>query len=129
MALSSFLLSRDIKQFFLLFMADCRVKGQAIDNSPHVKESNAIVDSGFHALESPLIPEVLDYSQWNLDSGIQSLVGFQIPRAKTQDSRFHNQNFPGFRIPYKFTRFPESEFPYIRLYNLISITFTCQVGV
>ena len=89
-------------------MADCRVKGQAIDNSPHVKESNAIVDSGFHALESPLIPEVLDYSQWNLDSGIQSLVGFQIPRAKPripdstikifQDCGFH-ANLPDFRNP------------------------------
>ena len=96
-------------------MTDFRVTGQAIDNSPHVKESNAIVDSGFHALESPLIPEVLDYSQWNLDSGIESFMGFQIPQAKTQDSIFHNQNFTGFRIPYELTRFPESEFPHIRL--------------
>ena len=38
--------------------------------------------------------------QWNLDSGFQFLVGFRIPWApesKAQDSRFHKQNFPGFR--------------------------------
>ena len=46
----------------------------------------------------------LDYSrcQCNLDSGFESLVGFRIPWApesKAQDSRFHKQNFPGFRNP------------------------------
>ena len=50
-------------------MADCRVKGQAIDNSLYVKESNTILDSGFHALKSPRIPGTgKDYSQWILDS-------------------------------------------------------------
>ena len=51
-------------------MADCQVKGLAIGNSPHVKESNTIVDSGFHVLESQPV-QVLDYSQWNLNSGIR----------------------------------------------------------
>ena len=35
--------------------------------SPHVKESNTVLDSGFQMLD-----------QWNLDSGFQSLVGFRI---------------------------------------------------
>ena len=35
-------------------------------------------------------------SQWNLDSGSQSLAVFRIPKA--QDSRFHEQTFLGFQI-------------------------------
>ena len=35
-------------------------------------------------------------SQWNLDSGSQSLAGFRIPR--TPDSKFHKPIFPGFQI-------------------------------
>ena len=43
-------------------------------------------------------------SQWSLDSGFQSLVGFRssgscIPDSKATDFVFHNQSFPGFRIP------------------------------
>ena len=44
------------------------------------------------------------YLSFNLDSGLQSLVGFWfpsvgIPDSKAQYSRFHIQNFLGFRIP------------------------------
>ena len=73
------------------------------------------MDSGFQELDS---------SQWNLDSGFQSLVGFpilkavfRIPKPRTPDSTgkisripdstsknfpdsgFHEQKFPGFWIP------------------------------
>ena len=83
-----------MKPIFLLFMADCRVKGQAIDNSPHVKESNTILDSGFHALESPLIPctglQSVELGFWNLIvSGIPDSLNC-IPDCKAQDSVFHN---------------------------------------
>ena len=48
----------------------------------HVRESKTVYDSGFHAMDSGFrIPgtgfRIL--SQWNLDSGFQSLEGFQIP--------------------------------------------------
>ena len=109
-------------------MADCRVKGQAIGNSPHVKESNTIVDSGFHALESPRIPgtglQSVELGFWNLIvSGIPYSLSC-IPDCKAQDSEFHSQNFAVFGFH---TDLPD--FPYIRLCNIISITFTCQVGV
>ena len=87
-------------------MADCRVKGQAIDNSRHIKEYNAIVDSGFHALESPLIPEVLDYSQWILELNRSWDSRFLEPKPRIPDSTikilpdfgFHT-NLPDFRNP------------------------------
>ena len=80
----------------------------------HVKESNTVLDSGFHAMYSGF--QVLDFSlsQWNLDSRLQSLVGFRItwvvfriPKPRIPDSRsknfthsaFHEQQFFGIRFP------------------------------
>ena len=83
--------------------------------SPYVRESKTSWDSGFHAVDSGF--QVLDSSlcQWNLDSGFQLLVGFQIPWAvfripkhriqdsfscipysKAQKSGFHKQKFRTF---------------------------------
>jgi len=44
-----------------------------------VRESRAVLDSGFHAVDSRF--HVLDSSlcQWNVDSGLKSLVRFWIP--------------------------------------------------
>ena len=53
------------------------------ENSPHVRESMAVLDSGFQALDFARI-----FCQWNLDSGLQSFLesgllglyaGFQSP--------------------------------------------------
>ena len=60
----------------------------------------------------------MDSSLWkrNLDSGFKSLVGFRIPWyvfgiPQTHDSRFHKQNFLGFRIRQtKISLIPESGF-------------------
>ena len=74
---------------------------------PHVKESKTVLDSGFHAVDSGF--QVLDSSfcQWNLDSGFQSLVGFQnpwavfqipkprIPDRKSKNSRISESGFRG----------------------------------
>ena len=67
-------------------------------DSPHVRESRTVLDSGFQVLDSCLF-------LWNLDSGFQSfIVGFRIPCVvfripKANDSGFGKQNFPGFRNP------------------------------
>ena len=45
------------------------------DSSPQVKESNTNLDSGFYAVDSGF--QVLDSE--SLDSGFQSLIGFEIP--------------------------------------------------
>ena len=60
----------------------------------------------------------MDCSLWkrNLESGFKSLVGFRIPWyvfgiPQTHDSRFHKQNFLGFRIRQtKISLIPESGF-------------------
>ena len=51
--------------------------------SPHVRESNTVLDSGFHDVDSTGIPGTRDFShfRWILFSGFQSLVGFRIPSA------------------------------------------------
>ena len=73
----------------------------------HVRESNTVLDSGF---------QVLDFSlcKWNLDSRLQSLVGFRItwavfriPKPRIPDSTsknfthsaFHEQQFSGIGFP------------------------------
>ena len=72
--------------------------------SPRARESKTVLDSVFHAVDSGF--QLLDpsLSQWNLESGFQSLVGFGIPDSlscipdsKVQDSGFHKQKFPGFQ--------------------------------
>ena len=70
------------------------------------------MDSVFQVMDSIL-------SQWSLDSGFQSFVGFRssvscIPDSKAKDFVFHKQSFPGFRIPQtKTSRIWESGFPHI----------------
>ena len=54
------------------------------------------MDSVFQVMDSIL-------SQWSLDSGFQSFVGFRssvscIPDSKAKDFVFHKQSFPGFRF-------------------------------
>ena len=62
------------------------------DNSPLVRKSKAVLDSGFHTVDSGF--KVLDFIfQWKLDSGFQSLVGFfRIPNPRIPDST--SNNFP-----------------------------------
>ena len=63
--------------------------------SPNVRESNTILDSGFHDVDSTGTPGTRDSShfQWNLYSGFPQLHVFRISKAQ----------FPGFRnlgLPY-----------------------------
>ena len=55
--------------------------------SPYVRESQTVLDSGFHVVDSG--SQALDSSlgQLNLDSGFQSLVGFRIQKPRIPDSR------------------------------------------
>ena len=75
-------------------------------SSAHVRESRTVLDSGSHAVDSEF--QLLDSSrcQWNLDSGFQSLVGFQIPwtvfripKARILDSTSKNFPHSGIGIP------------------------------
>ena len=78
-------------------------------SSPNVRESRAVLDSGFHAVDSRFHGVDSGLCQWNVDSGLQSLVRFRIPWAVFQipqlesnefpDSVFHKQKFPSFRNP------------------------------
>ena len=62
-------------------------------NSPHVRETKTILDSGFHAMDSGF--QSLDSRSFSVELG----SGFQ---------------GPGFRIPHeKISRIPESGFPYM----------------
>ena len=80
----------------------------------HVRESNTVLDSGFHAMDSGF--QVLDFSlcKWNLNSRLQSLVGFRItwavfriPKPRITDSTsknlthsaFHEQQFSRIGFP------------------------------
>ena len=80
--------------------------------SPHVGKSKIDLDSGFHAEDFGL--QVLNsgfFFEWNLDSGFQSLMGFQIPWAVFPVyCRFQS---PGFQIS-------QAKFPAFR--NLNSLT-------
>ena len=46
-----------------------------------VGESKTVLDSGFQAVNSGFQVQDSSVSQWNLDSGFQSLAGFRIPQA------------------------------------------------
>ena len=70
------------------------------ENSPHVRESMAVLDSGFHAVDSGF--QALDFSgifcQWNMDSGLQSFWDSDclacMPDFKAQVFPFHKKNYP-----------------------------------
>ena len=94
--------------FYRLLVLSQRERKQEIDlgdNSPLVRKSKTVLNSGF---------KVLDFSfQWNLDSGFQSLVGcFWIPNPRISDSAskifpdsgIHKQEFPRFWNPDSLTR-------------------------
>ena len=101
---------------------------------PHAKQSRTVLDSGFHAVDSRF--QVLDswFSyQWNLDSRLQSLVGFRIPLAEYRipkpsipdsagknfpDSRLHKPKIPRLRNLDYFTYKGESVFAHIYSPNL-----------
>ena len=60
------------------------------------RESKTVFDSGYNDMDSG--SQVLDSNlcQWNL---ILDPIVSGIPDSKAQDSGFHKQNFPRFRIP------------------------------
>ena len=90
-----------------------------IDRSPHVRESKTLLDSGFHAVDSGF--HLLDSRSFSVELGfrIRIVSGIPdsytcIPDSKAQDSGFHKQKFPRFRIPNaKISRIPESGFLYM----------------
>ena len=72
--------------------------------SPHVREPNAVLDSGFQAVDSGFRVLVSSLCQLNLDSGMQSLErlsgflelyseiqipGFRIPQASKHEAKFN----------------------------------------
>ena len=72
--------------------------------SPHVRESKTLLDSGFHTVDSRF--QLLDSRSFSGKLGfrIRIVSGIRdsytcIPDSKAQDSRFHKQKFPRFRIP------------------------------
>ena len=77
-------------------------------SSSHARKSKTVLNSGLHAVDSGF--QVLNSSLcwWNLDSGFQSLVGFQIPNSRVSDSTskifpnagLHEQKYPGVRKPH-----------------------------
>ena len=87
--------------------------------SPHVRESKTLLDSGFHAMDSGF--QLLDSRSFSVKLGfrIRIVSGILdsytcIPDSKAQDSGFHKQKFPRFRIPNaKISRIPESGFLYM----------------
>ena len=75
--------------------------------SPHIRKSNIVLDSGFHAVNSGF--QVLDSSlcQWNLNSVFQSLLGFRtpwavfrIPKPRIPDSTDKNSRILKSWFPY-----------------------------
>ena len=64
----------------------------------NVRESKIVSDSRFHAMDSGFQALNSSLWWWNLDSGRQSLVRFQISKPKILDSTGKIID-PGFRIP------------------------------
>lgn len=80
-----------------------------IATHPNVRISETGLDFGFHSVDSGFQELCSILYQCNLDSGLQSLLGFRIPLAvyripkpRILDS-FHKQNFPGFGNPNSLT--------------------------
>ena len=101
---------------FLLKVNSCKCNGCF---SPHVRESKTVLDSGFHAVDSGF--QLLDSRSYTVELGFRIPIvrGIPdsdscIPDSKAQDSGFHKQKFPRFRILHaKISRIPESGFPYM----------------
>ena len=75
----------------------------------HLRESKTVLDSGFRIPGTGFQYLSVELGFWiPIVSGIPDSFSC-IPDSKTQDSRFHRQNFPGFRIPQtKISRIPVS---------------------
>ena len=96
--------------------------------SPHVRESKTVSDSGFHAVDSGV--QVLDYSlcQWNTDTRFQSLLRFRTPKprilqAKCSNAGLHKQKCPGFQNPNSLLTWGESKVTERAVTAQLSITF------
>ena len=91
----------------------------AAETPPHVRESKTLLDSGFHAVGSGF--HLLDSRSFSVELGFRIRIVSEIPDSytcipdsKAQDSGFHKQRFPRFRIPNaKISRIPESGFLYM----------------
>ena len=99
-------------------------------NSYNVRESKTLLDSGFHAVDSGF--HLLDSRSFSVELGfrIRIVSGIPdsytcIPHSKAQDSGFHKQKFPRFRIPNaKISLILESGFLYMERknsYNVLQI--------
>ena len=71
--------------------------------SPHVRESKIVLDSGFHTVDSELqelawIPVFVSGTWIPVFSGIPDSLSC-IPDSKAKDFGFHKEKFSGFRIP------------------------------
>ena len=99
-------------------------------NSYNVRESKTLLDSGFHAVDSEF--HLLDFRSFSVELGfrIRIVSGIPdsytcIPDSKAQDSGFHKQKFPRFRIPNaNISRIPGSGFLYMdwkNSYNVLQI--------
>ena len=91
-------------------------------NSPHVRESKIVLDSGFQVLDS-------SFCQWNLGSGFRSFVGFRIPwvifgipKPRISDSTSEIFRIPESGIPYMGWQ----NIKFIQWHNFLHITFTYQ---
>ena len=68
------------RQIYIRVSHSYTVAGARIyHSSPNVRESRAVLDSGFHAVDSRFHVVDSGLCQWNVDSGLQSLVRFRIP--------------------------------------------------
>ena len=90
-------------QFNTLGLRSSRLKLSPARKSPHVRESKTLLDSGFHAVDSGF--HLLDSRSFSVELGfrIRIVSGIPdsytcIPDSKAQDSGFHKQKFPRFRI-------------------------------
>ena len=82
-------------------------------------KSKTVWDSGFHTVDSGFQVVVIPVRSVELGFQMPIVSGIPdsfscVPDSKAQDSGFHKQNFPGFRIPQaNISQIPESGFPYM----------------
>ena len=82
----------------------------------NVRESKIVSDSRFHAIDFRFHALNSSLCWWDLDSGLQSLVRFQIPKSMILDSTgkffpdsgIHEQKFPDSGFHEQTSRIPES---------------------